>query len=153
MTKPSEELIHLVHEINKELLMGESGWRMDKCAAMIEEYAKADRAAIVEECKAAILKDLREEIERLRDNSPRWGDYEIGYQRAMTNVLATIDAAIKAEDDERGIEPGDAVAYIGFDGDPFIHRWPKGISCPPRKCGYVVLMRAAEVRRKLEARE
>jgi hypothetical protein len=55
-----------------------------------------------------------------------------------------------AEDDERVIEPGDAVAYIGFDGDPFIHRWPKGISCPPRKCGYVVLMRAAEVRRKLE---
>ncbi len=57
MTKPSEGLIHLVHEINKELLMGEAGWRMDKCAAMIEEYAKADRAAIIEECKAAILKE------------------------------------------------------------------------------------------------
>lgn len=56
MNYPSKELLHLVHEINKELLMGEAGWRMDKCAAMIEEYYKADRAAIIQECKAAILR-------------------------------------------------------------------------------------------------
>lgn len=47
-TDERKKLIHLVYEINRELLMGEAGWRMDRCADIIASYVAAREKALVE---------------------------------------------------------------------------------------------------------
>lgn len=97
---------------------------------------------------ASVAEERAESDEKSCDGCLHEGSSNDDCRKCCDNGLPTYRNWIKADLKRAKPEPGDVVAWRAEeDGRPMVQIWPKGLDAPST---YVVLMRAAEVERKIE---
>ena len=114
-------------------------------------FSTIDPEAIRAEARAEALKEARDAIQDDLDTFRHCGRKDIkGHVRAMMLIDEILADEPKDERGAEGPELGDVVACRSQDNAGYLaHRWPGGLA---PDC-YVVLMRRAEVERKLKEAE
>ena len=138
----------LVHEpYGRDIAFRNNG--LKRAMSIIDEAISAERERFADAAEA-IEGDARAVFDCLRYHASAGGEYEYRGTLAIEAFQRVVDKIPRAESAKP--EPGDVVAFVteGVDMEPTMWRNGMGTVDPLGKTRVVVLMRAAEVKRRIE---